>query len=181
MHILVIEDNPKLAAAIQQGLAEQGYEVDVALRGAEGEELASEQPYDALILDVMLPDRNGVEVCRELRRRGLGTPILVLSALANTDQKITGLDAGADDYLTKPFEFDELLARVRALLRRGQATESTRLSCADLELDLRAAHASSATARASSSRRRSSRCSSSSCATRSACSRARRSPRRCGT
>ena len=136
MRILIIEDNPKLAAALQRGLQEQGYRADVCPTGFEGEELAADGEYDVVVLDLMLPDRDGIDVCRCLRRRGVSTPILVLTALSKLRDKVTGLDAGADDYLTKPFELEELLARVRALLRRGQATEATRLVCADLELDL---------------------------------------------
>lgn len=136
MRILVIEDNPKLRAAIQRGLEEQGHSVDACEGGFEGEDLAATGAYDAIVLDRMLPDRDGVEVCRNLRRREVSTPILMLTALSTTTQKVEGLDAGADDYLTKPFEFEELSARVRALLRRGQATESTELRHGDLVLDL---------------------------------------------
>ena len=136
MRILVIEDNPDMASAIQRGLREHGYSVDVAHRGFEGEELAVNEPYDLILLDVMLPDRDGVDLCRNLRRRGVTTYILMLTALASTTEKVTGLDAGADDYLPKPFEFEELVARIRALLRRGSASESTRLAFGELELDL---------------------------------------------
>lgn len=136
MRILVVEDNPKMATAVKQGLTEHSYSVDVSHAGFEGEELAATESYDLIILDVMLPDRDGIDVCRCLRRRGVKSPILLLTALSATPQKVSGLDAGADDYLTKPFEFEELLARVRALLRRGQATEASKLSCDDLELDL---------------------------------------------
>ncbi|MFG0330844.1 MAG: response regulator transcription factor [Phycisphaerales bacterium] len=136
MRILVVEDNPKLAAAIEQGLVEQGYTIDVAHRGYEGEEMAAIEPYDVIVLDLMLPDRDGVDVCRNLRRRKIATPILMLTALSGTADKVTGLNAGADDYLTKPFEFEELLARVRALMRRAEPSESTVLSQDDLKLDL---------------------------------------------
>ena len=136
MRLLVIEDNPKMAAAVQSGLREHGFSVDVVHRGFEGEERAAAESYDLIVLDVMLPDRDGVDVCRTLRRRRVATPVLMLSALSATGDKITGLDAGADDYLTKPFELDELAARVRALLRRGQSTEARVLRYADLELDL---------------------------------------------
>lgn len=136
MRILVVEDNPDMAAAIRQGLKENGYSVDVCHKGFEGEELAATEPYDLVILDVMLPDRDGVDLCRNLRRREISSYILMLTALSSTAQKISGLDAGADDYLTKPFEFDELLARIRALLRRGTAAEATKLEFGDLELDL---------------------------------------------
>jgi heavy metal response regulator len=136
VQILVIEDNPKMASFIQQGLAEQGYGVEVAHRGHDGEDQAASEQYDVIILDVMLPDEDGIQICRNLRRRGVKTPILMLTALATTADKITGLDAGADDYLTKPFEFDELVARIRALLRRGQAQEAVVLRYADVQLDL---------------------------------------------
>ena len=113
---LVVEDNPKMAAAIAHGLKEQAYAVDTCGTGFEGEEAAAGTSYDVLILDLMLPDRDGLEVCRSLRRRGIKTPILILSAISATSDRVTGLNAGADDYLAKPFEFEELLARVRALL-----------------------------------------------------------------
>ncbi|MDX2146387.1 MAG: response regulator transcription factor [Planctomycetota bacterium] len=136
MRALVIEDNPKMASAIERGLRENGYAVDTSGTGFEGEELAAGGQYDVVVLDLMLPDRDGVEVCRNLRRRSVKTPILMLTALSGTDDKISGLDAGADDYLTKPFEFEELLARLRALLRRGEASEGRFLECDDLKLDL---------------------------------------------
>ena len=125
-----------MASAMQAGLQSHGFIADVSLTGIEGEEMAMTEPYDAIILDLMLPDRDGVEVCRNLRRRGQNVPVLMLTALSATEEKVEGFDAGADDYLTKPFDFDELLARVRALLRRGNATEGRTLRCEDLELDL---------------------------------------------
>lgn len=136
MRALVIEDYPKMGAAIQRGLRESGFAVDLAESGVEGEELGATGVYDLIILDLMLPDRDGTEVCRHLRRRGITSKIMILTALSATQDKVTGLDAGADDYLTKPFEFDELLARSRALLRRGDASESRVLKFEDLELDL---------------------------------------------
>ncbi len=136
MRVLIIEDNPKMATAIQRGLVEHGYAADACHTGYEGEELAVIEPYDLVILDVMLPDRDGVDVCRNLRRREVKKPVLMLTALSATHDKVAGLDAGADDYLTKPFEFEELLARVRALLRRGEASEGRTLVMEDLELDL---------------------------------------------
>ncbi|MDX9911008.1 MAG: response regulator transcription factor [Phycisphaerales bacterium] len=136
MRVLVIEDNPRMAAGIERGLRENGYAVDVSHSGFEGEDLAAGDAYDAVILDLMLPDRDGVEVCRNLRRRSIAVPILMLTALSGTADKVSGLDAGADDYLTKPFEFEELLARLRALLRRGEAVEGRVLECDDLKLDL---------------------------------------------
>jgi two-component system copper resistance phosphate regulon response regulator CusR len=136
MQLLVIEDNPKMAGFVRQGFVEMGYGVDVAHTGHDGEEMATVNQYDAVILDVMLPDQDGVQVCRNLRRCGVRTPILMLTALSTTADKVAGLDAGADDYLTKPFEFDELVARIRALLRRGQAQESSVLKFDDIEMDL---------------------------------------------
>ena len=136
MRLLVIEDNPKMAALIRKGLTEQGYAVDVACSGQDGEFMAADEAYDAVVLDLMLPDQDGLLVCRNLRRRGVHKPILMLTALSTTQDKITGLDAGADDYLTKPFEFDELVARIRALLRRGQAREASTLKFEDIEMDL---------------------------------------------
>jgi len=136
MRLLVVEDNRKLADYIRQGMTEQGYSVDVCGTGGEGEHMAATTPYDAVILDLMLPDQDGVQVCRNLRRRQVGTPILMLTALSSTSDKVTGLESGADDYLAKPFEFDELVARVRALLRRGRAAEAAVLRFEDLEMDL---------------------------------------------
>ncbi len=136
MRVLVIEDNLKIARAIQRGLEEHGFAVDACHTGFEGEDLGAVEPYDVILLDLMLPDHDGIEVCRNLRRRGVKTPIIMLTALSETDEKVNGLDAGADDYITKPFEFDELLARIRAMLRRGEATESHVLKIDDLELDL---------------------------------------------
>ncbi len=136
MRVLIIEDNPKMAEALQRGLRESGYAADVSHTGFEGEDMGAAEEYDAILLDLMLPDRDGVEVCRNLRRRNVATPILMLTALSGTESKVAGLDAGADDYITKPFEFEELLARLRALLRRGEATESRMLKCDDLNLDV---------------------------------------------
>ncbi|MFT5288609.1 MAG: DNA-binding response OmpR family regulator [Planctomycetota bacterium] len=137
MRILVVEDNPKMAAALKEGLTGHGHSVDVAVTGGDGEELAISEPYDLLILDRMLPDKDGLDVCRSIRKQGVSAPVIALTALSSTDDKVNGLDAGADDYLTKPFEFDELLARVRALLRRGRATEANILRYEGLELNLR--------------------------------------------
>jgi DNA-binding response OmpR family regulator len=136
MRVLIVEDNPKMAESIQRGLREHGFAADVSHSGFEGEDLAAIEPYDLVLLDLMLPDRDGVEVCRNLRRRCVKTPILMLTALSSTDDKVTGLDAGADDYLAKPFEFEELLARIRALLRRGEASQGRVLECDNLTLDL---------------------------------------------
>ncbi|UCG33411.1 MAG: response regulator transcription factor [Phycisphaerales bacterium] len=136
MRLLVIEDNPKMAAMLAKGLTELGYAVDTAATGHEGEHAAAAVEYDVIVLDLMLPDQDGVTVCRNLRRRGVATPVLMLTALSATQDKITGLAAGADDYLTKPFEFDELTARIRALMRRGQARESSVLRFEGIEMDL---------------------------------------------
>jgi two-component system copper resistance phosphate regulon response regulator CusR len=136
MRFLVIEDNSKLADVIRKGLTEQAYGVDVAHSGLEGEDLAASKSYDGIILDLMLPDHDGVTLCRNLRRHGIATPILMLTALASTGDKVTGLEAGADDYLTKPFDLEELIARIRALLRRHQPAEGGRLRFSELEMDL---------------------------------------------
>lgn len=136
MRILVIEDNPKMSSALQKGLREHGFAADASESGIDGEEMAATGVYDLLILDLMLPDREGVQVCRNLRRRGVKVKVLMLTALNTTQDKVQGLDAGADDYLSKPFEFEELLARSRALLRRGDASEARWLKIDDLELDL---------------------------------------------
>lgn len=136
MRVLVVDDNVRMSGLVQRGLMEHGYGVDVAGGGHEGEEMAAFHNYDVVVLDLMLPDEDGLQVCRNLRRRGVRTPILMLTALSSTTDKVTGLDAGADDYLTKPFEFDELVARIRALLRRGDSGEASVLTYEDIELDL---------------------------------------------
>lgn len=137
MRILIVEDQQSMVDFLQKGLKEQGYSVDFALSAGAGEILAYENEYDLVILDVMLPDKNGLDVARTLRTEEYSGPILMLTALSRTKDKITGLDAGADDYLTKPFEFDELLARIRALLRRkDSAGSTTKLNFNDLEMDL---------------------------------------------
>lgn len=136
MRVLVIEDHPKMLAAIAKGLGEHGFAVDTTASGREGEDLAAAEPYDVIVLDVMLPDHSGIDLCRNLRRRGCSTPILLLTALSGTDDKVLGLDAGADDYLTKPFDFEELVARLRALLRRATPVESAVLRFEDIHMDL---------------------------------------------
>lgn len=136
MRILVVEDERKLSSFIKRGLKEAGYAVDVADNGEDGLFLAQANPYDLIILDVMLPGRDGIDVCRKLRRDRLITPVLMLTARDDMEDKVSGLDAGADDYLTKPFSFPELLARIRALLRRNRGEKAVRLKVADLELDL---------------------------------------------
>lgn len=134
MKILVVEDEEKMARALQRGLQEEGYAVDVAYDGLQGEDLILSSPYDLLILDWMLPKQDGLALCRKVRAQGNQVPILLLTARGTTADKVTGLDSGADDYLSKPFAFEELLARVRALLRR-RSDRSPVLRLADLELD----------------------------------------------
>lgn len=138
MRILVVEDQTKMAQFLKRGLLEVGYAVDTAETGHAAEMLSAENEYDLIILDVMLPDQNGLDTARHIRSDGYQGPILMLTALSTTKDKVHGLDAGADDYLTKPYAFDELLARVRALLRRQGQTKSgnSLLTYSDLELDL---------------------------------------------
>jgi two-component system, OmpR family, copper resistance phosphate regulon response regulator CusR len=138
MRILIVEDNAVIAASLAKGLREEAYAVDVAADGDAALYQTSVNPYDAIVLDVMLPKRDGFTVCRELRQRGLAVPVLMLTARDAVSDRVTGLDTGADDYLTKPFEFRELLARLRALLRRGPALAPVVLRAADLELDTHA-------------------------------------------
>lgn len=138
MRILVVEDEPKVAAFLKQGLEESGHEVLSAFDGNDGRRLAKEKGVDLVLLDVILPGLNGVDTCRAIRHDGGNMPILMLTALGTTDDKVAGLDAGADDYLVKPFEFQELLARVRSLSRRGNAVQETKgtLVYSNLELNL---------------------------------------------
>lgn len=136
MRILVVEDQAKMANFLRRGLNEIGYAVDVAESGMSAESMASCYEYDLIILDIMLPDQNGLDTSRHLRRDGYSGPILMLTALDTTKDKVNGLDAGADDYLTKPYAFDELLARVRALLRRKNQKLKSTLTYGDLEMDL---------------------------------------------
>ncbi|MBV9358665.1 MAG: response regulator transcription factor [Chloroflexi bacterium] len=135
MCILVVEDEHKLTAVLRRGLQEQGYGVDVAYDGPEGLALAQAAPFDLVLLDVLLPGRDGYAVCRELRSRGHNMAILMLTARASVDDRVAGLDCGADDYLTKPFSFRELLARIRALLRRDAGSRDPLLRAGDLQLD----------------------------------------------
>jgi DNA-binding response OmpR family regulator len=135
MKLLVVEDERRLAQIVAKGLTEAGYLVDVAFDGIEGRALALARAYALILLDRMLPRRDGLELCRELRRRRVAAAILMLTARDTLEDKVAGLDGGADDYLTKPFEFPELLARVRCLLRRSSESRSPLLTVADLEID----------------------------------------------
>jgi len=135
MRILLVEDEPRMANVIAKGLREQSYAVDVAQDGDAGLYQTSINDYDAIVLDVLLPQRDGYDVCRELRARGNATPILMLTARAAVDDRLTGFEAGADDYLTKPFSFRELLARIRALLRRDSQLRPDVLEIEDLVID----------------------------------------------
>jgi len=132
MRILVVEDEPRMASVIARGLREQSYAVDVAQDGDDGLYQCSINDYDLIVLDVLLPQRDGFEVCRELRARGTATPVLMLTARAAVDDRITGFEAGADDYLTKPFSFRELLARIHALLRRDSHLLPDEIEIGDL-------------------------------------------------
>ena len=136
MRLLLVEDEPDAARILAKGLREQSYAVDAAADGAAACDQAAIADYDAIILDVMLPVKDGLEVCRQLRGEGLAVPILMLTARDGVEARVAGLDSGADDYLQKPFDFRELLARIRALLRRGARPPlPDRLRVADLELD----------------------------------------------
>jgi two-component system copper resistance phosphate regulon response regulator CusR len=137
MRILLVEDDADVARFIRRGLTEQAYAVDVAEDGEQALYLASLSEYDAVVLDLLIPAPDGMEVCRNLRASGSTVPILMLTARGSVDDRIAGLDAGADDYLAKPFEFGELLARLRALLRRGGATTSALLQAGELAIDTR--------------------------------------------
>ena len=135
MRILIVDDDPRLRAVIARGLSEDGYVVDLAEDGEEGQYLAEANDYDLVVLDLMMPKRDGLAVCRNLRELGRESPVLMLTAKSSVPDRVTGLDAGADDYLVKPFAFEELVARVRALTRRAGPTRSTTLKVGDLELD----------------------------------------------
>jgi DNA-binding response OmpR family regulator len=136
MRVLVIEDELKVARALKQGLEEEHYDVVIAKTGEEGFFRASAERFDLIVLDLMLPGRDGIEILTTLRNRGIDTPILILTARDTVEDRVLGLDSGADDYLLKPFAFPEFLARIRALLRRGRTDQVLRLKAADLDMDL---------------------------------------------
>lgn len=136
MQILVVEDEKKVAKALKEGLEAEQYQVTVAHTGEDGFYLLNSQTFDLVLLDLMLPGRDGFEILKTLREKGLQTPVLILTARDTVDDRVMGLDSGADDYLVKPFAFPELLARIRALLRRGRIGDVLRLELADLEMDI---------------------------------------------
>ncbi len=137
MRLLLVEDEPKIAAFIEKGLNENGDEVTIAYDGKSGERMALQSEFDIIILDVMLPFVSGLEICKSIREKGINTPVLMLTALGTVDDKVHGLQQGADDYLVKPFHFKELIARIQALARRQnqQATTNNELHIADLSLN----------------------------------------------
>jgi two-component system, OmpR family, response regulator len=135
MRVLIVEDEPKMAGLIRRGLSEEGYAADIAGTGDDALWMAAATEYDAIVLDVLLPGTNGFDVCRELRRAGVWSPVLMLTARDSVDDRVAGLDAGADDYLTKPFSFIELLARLRALARRPPLERPAVLEVGDLKLN----------------------------------------------
>ena len=135
MRILIVDDDRRLCSIIKRGLLEETYAVDVAYDGEEGAYLATINPYDLIILDIMMPKKDGIEVCNELRTNGMNMPILMLTAKDTVEDRVKGLDAGADDYLVKPFAFSELLARVRALLRREGTSKTPVIQVGDLVLN----------------------------------------------
>jgi len=135
MRVLIVEDELKMAGLVRRGLVEEGHAADLAAKGEDAVWMAEAHPYDAIVLDVMLPGLSGFETCRRLRNAGVWTPVLMLTARDAVDDRVSGLDAGADDYLTKPFSFAELLARLRALARRGGVERPTELVVDDLRLD----------------------------------------------
>lgn len=136
MRILIVEDEHRIANAIKKGLEQEGYAADIAYAGDEGYDLAVTEDYDLIILDLMLPEKDGITFCKELRREKNHIPVLMLTAKGQVQDKVMGLNSGADDYLTKPFAFEELLARVRALIRRPKKLQSDTLQVEDLELNV---------------------------------------------
>jgi DNA-binding response OmpR family regulator len=135
MRILVVEDNRRLNTSLKTSLEEDGYAVDVAFDGDEGEAYALAAPYDLILLDVMLPKKNGFDLCRDLRQKGINAPVLMLTARDAVDDRVDGLDSGADDYLVKPFSMNELRARLRALLRRNKPEKTALIKVGDLSMD----------------------------------------------
>jgi two-component system, OmpR family, response regulator len=135
VRVLIVEDQPKLAALLARGLREEGHAADVAARGEDALWMAPAAAYDVVVLDIMLPGIDGIETCRRLRQSEIWTPVLMLTARDAVDDRVTGLDSGADDYLTKPFSFDELLARLRALTRRSPAERPVTVEVGELRLD----------------------------------------------
>jgi len=135
MYILIIEDEFKIAQALKEGLEKERHRVDVAFNGEDGFFKLNQKPFDLLILDVMLPGRNGFEILDTMRQKGMDVPVLILTAKDTVEERVEGLDLGADDYLVKPFAFPELSARVRALLRRGRSDQIQKLKCSGLEVD----------------------------------------------
>lgn len=135
MRLLVVEDERKLANIIKKGLSEEGFAVDAAYNGEEGQYLAESEEYDLIILDIMLPKVDGLTICKELRAKNIRAPVLMLTAKSEVDDKVAGLDSGADDYMTKPFSFLELRSRIHALIRRSNQETSPTLTISDLELD----------------------------------------------
>ncbi len=135
MRILIAEDDHRIATALKKGLEQENYAVDNAFTGTDAYDMAVTEEYDLILLDIMLPGKDGIEITKDLRAKQNHTPILLLTAKGQTEDKVTGLDNGADDYLTKPFSFEELLARIRALLRRPKSSLSSVLSYEDLSLD----------------------------------------------
>ncbi|KKQ43434.1 MAG: Response regulator receiver domain protein (CheY-like) [Microgenomates group bacterium GW2011_GWC1_37_8] len=135
MRILVVEDERRLAAIIKKGLTEEGFAVDAAYDGEEGQYLAESEEYDLIVLDIMLPKVDGLTICKELRAKNIKIPVLMLTAKSEVEDKIKGLDSGADDYMTKPFSFLELRSRIHALIRRSKQEASPTLAISDLELD----------------------------------------------
>ncbi|OGK12934.1 DNA-binding response regulator [Candidatus Roizmanbacteria bacterium RIFCSPLOWO2_01_FULL_38_12] len=135
MRILLVEDEKKLSDVIKKGLIEEGYAVDQAFNGEEGLYLAESESYDVIILDIMLPKLDGMTICRELRKKGIVIPVLMLTAKTRVEDKVTGLNVGADDYLTKPFEFIELKSRIHALIRRSSQKPISTISIGDIEID----------------------------------------------
>ena len=136
MRILIVEDEHRIAHSLQKGLEQERFAVDVAYTGGEGYDLASSEDYDLIVLDLMLPGMDGISICKELRKNKIHVPILLLTAKGQISEKVKGLNSGADDYLTKPFSFEELLARIRALLRRKGSEVQTTVSLDDLSMDI---------------------------------------------